>query len=594
MRFFWIYVSFFLCLLAYGQEDALAKHYFDKGQFENAIIAYQELYKKNHNNINYFNNLVSSYQAIEQFDKAEKLILERQKKINQPNLFVELGYNYQLQGDVQKAKENYQKAREVVELTPGYASTVAHVFEQKNMFEQALEIYNYALEKDNNLNYDYQKGNIYARLGNIEMMIESYLDYTYKNKNYTPSIQNMLSRFILEDSSDSFTEMLRRTLLARAQKTQDIYWNEFLSWFFIQQKQYDRAFVQEKAIYRRFSESFSNIINLAQVTIDEKEHDLAKEILTFVLDNTDFTETQVLAQTYLMEIEIETSLPKDYPKIQMEFEKLITKFGKNTSTLDLQLLQARFIGFKLENPTLARQILNELLETNWEKSDDIGKSIVRMELADMFLYEEKYNQALIYYSQVENDLKNHEIGNQANLKIAKTSYYKGDFDWALKQLSVLKDSYSQLIANDALDLYLLIKDTASDSTYAALKKFAKADFMLYKNKNKEALSIFNQILQEHKGEEIEAVTLFRVGQILEKEKLYIEALRHYQTIIDHFADGIYIDEAFYFSAEIYNKKLQDEEKAKEFYQKIIFDHQDSIYFINSRKEYRILRGDNLQ
>jgi len=591
MRFFGIYVSFLFCLIVHGQEDALAKHYFDKGQFENAIIAYQELYKKNHNNANYFNNLISSYQALEQFDKAEKLILERQKKTNQPSFFVELGYNYQLQGDWQKAEESYRKARETIDLTPGYAGTIAYAFEQKNLFERALEIYDYALEKDDKLNYDYQKGTIYARLGNIEMMIESYLDYTYKNQNYTPSIQNMLSRFILEDSSDSFIEILRRTLLVRAQKTQDIYWNEFLSWFFIQQKQYERAFVQEKAIYRHFPESFSNIINLAQVAIDEKEHNLAKEILAFVLDNTDATETQVLAQTYLIEIEIEASLPKDYPKIQIEFEKLITKFGRNSITQNLQLLQARFIGFKLDNPILARQILNELLEIN---DDLFSKSFVKMEIADMFLYEEKYNQALLYYTQVENELKNHEIGNQASLKIAKTSYYKGDFDWALKQLSVLKNSYSQLIANDALDLYLLIKDTKSDSTYTALKKFAEADFMLYKNKKEQALSIFNQILQEHKGEEIEAVTLLRVGQILEKKNQYTEALRYYQTIIDHFADGIYIDEALYFSAEIYNKKLQNVEKAKEFYQKIIFDHQDSIYFVNARKEYRILRGDNLQ
>jgi len=591
MRFLWTYVSFLVCLVAYSQEDALAKHYFDKGQFENAIVSYQELYKKNYNNVTYFNNLIRSYQALEQFDQAEKLILERKKKINQPSLFVELGYNYHLQGNSQKANENYQKARETVELTIAYASTIAHAFEQKDLFEQALEIYNYASSKDEKNNYDYQKGNLYARLGNIEMMIESYLDYTYKNQNYTPSIQNMLSRFILEDTSDSFTEMLRRTLLVRAQKTQDIYWNEFLSWFFIQQKQYDRAFVQEKAIYKHFPESFSNIINLVQVAIDEKEYDLAKEILDFVLDNTDVIETQVLAQTYRMEIEIETSLPYDYPKIQVKFEKLITKFGKNTTTFDLQLLQARFIGFKLDNPILARQILNELLEIN---NDFFRKSSVKMELADMFLYEEKYNQALLYYSQVENELKNNEIGNQASLKIAKTNYYKGDFDWALKQLSVLKNSYSQLIANDALDLFLLIKDTESDSTYTALKKFAKADFMLYKNKNEQALSIFNQILQEHKGEKIEEVTLLWVGQILEKQNQYTKALARYQTIIDYFADGIYIDEALYFSAEIYNKKLQNIEKAKELYQKIIFYHQDSIYFVNARKEYRILRGDNLQ
>ncbi len=55
---------------------------------------------------------------------------------------------------------------------------------------------------------------------------------------------------------------------------------------------------------------------------------------------------------------------------------------------------------------------------------------------------------------------------------------------------------------------------------------------------------------------------------------------------------ICIDEALYYSAEIYNKKLKLPEKAKLLYEKIIFSHEDSIYFVDSRKKYRELRGDS--
>jgi hypothetical protein len=51
------------------------------------------------------------------------------------------------------------------------------------------------------------------------------------------------------------------------------------------------------------------------------------------------------------------------------------------------------------------------------------------------------------------------------------------------------------------------------------------------------------------------------------------------------------DEALFFSAEIYNKKLVDLEKAKSYYEKLVFHHQDSIYFVEARKKYRELRGD---
>jgi tetratricopeptide (TPR) repeat protein len=82
-----------------------------------------------------------------------------------------------------------------------------------------------------------------------------------------------------------------------------------------------------------------------------------------------------------------------------------------------------------------------------------------------------------------------------------------------------------------------------------------------------------------------------LGKIYEKQGEYNLALSQFQAIIDHHADGIYIDEALFFSAEIYNNKLKDPEKAKLLYEKIIFNHQDSIYFVDARKEYRQLRGD---
>src|SRR5690606_21828672 len=410
----------------------------------------------------------------------------------------------------------------------------------------------------------------------------------YVNRSFTISVQNQFYRFMIDDASDSFSDLLRKSLLVKAQKTQDIYWNEFLSWFFVQQKQYDRAFAQEKAIFKRNDEDLSNILNLAGLTVEEGDYVLAKEIFDFVLQNSSDRDIHIAVKTMLAEIKIQTSEPKEYHKIQTELENLLNELGRDTSTIDLQMLQAHFIGFNLDNPKEGQKILRDLLELNL---NPFVKATVKMELADMLLYEEKFNQALIYYSQVETDLKNHEVAHQASLKIAKTSYYKGDFPWALKQLSVLKTSFSQLIANDALDLYLLINDTASDSTYTALKKFAKADFLVYKDKKEQALEQFYQILKEHKGEEIEAVTLLRVGNLLEKQGKHQEALQHYNTIIQHFSDGIYLDEALYFSAEIYNKHLANPEKAKELYEKIIFNHQDSIYFIDARKEYRILRGD---
>ncbi|RYG38582.1 MAG: tetratricopeptide repeat protein, partial [Chitinophagaceae bacterium] len=205
----------------------------------------------------------------------------------------------------------------------------------------------------------------------------------------------------------------------------------------------------------------------------------------------------------------------------------------------------------------------------------------------------KFNQALLYYSQIEDDLKNDAVGHQANLKAAKTSYFKGDFDWAQTQFATLKSASTQLIANDALEYYLLINDNSvADSTRVALSEFAKADYLLYQNKPGQAKLKFEDILSRYKGNEIESVTELRLGRIEERAGDFNAALGHYKNILDFHQDGIYVDEALYFSAVIYSEKLNEPEKAKPLFEKVIFEHPDSIYFVEARKKYRTLRGDS--
>jgi tetratricopeptide (TPR) repeat protein len=72
---------------------------------------------------------------------------------------------------------------------------------------------------------------------------------------------------------------------------------------------------------------------------------------------------------------------------------------------------------------------------------------------------------------------------------------------------------------------------------------------------------------------------------------FTKALENYTAIVTNHKESIYIDEALYYSAEIYNANLNDVEKAKPLYEEIIFKHEDSIYFVDSRNKYRKLRGD---
>lgn len=575
-------------LFASAQNEQLAQNYFDRGEFEKALVNFEALLQSQPHNFNYFQRTVECYQQLQQFDKAEKLILERLEMYKQGSFLVELGYNFQLQKNTDKAKKYYEQAIEKIRKNHNEVFQIAYAFDKKGLTDYALQSYELALSIEPKYNFNYQMALLYGQKGDIDNMIEKFLTESYANPQSLVMIQNQLTRFMNEDASASFNDLLRKALLGRIQKTQDLFWNDFLSWLYVQQKEYSKAFIQQKAIYKRSPESFSNIVNLAQLAMNEGDQEAAQEILTFVLDNTKDLDLQIKAHTYLIELRIKKAQPADYPAIAQELDVRIKQFGVSPYSLSLLQLKAKFAAFQQKDTETAKFILKNALEMPL-KREEIAE--VKMDLADILLLEEKFNQALIYYAQVENEGGNSPTGQEASLRVAKTSYYKADFKWAEHQLNVLKSASTQLIANDAMDLYLLISDnTVADSTQTALKKFARADYLLYQNKKAEALQAFQAILKEHKGQEIEPITLLRIGKLEEEQNNIPQAIASYRQIIDQHKECIYVDEATYFAAELYNK-TGDVEKAKPLYEDLILNHEDSIYYVDAQKKFRRLRGD---
>ena len=572
-----------------AQNEQLALQYFDDGEFEKALTIFEENLQKQPSNYFFFQKVIECRQQLKQYDKAEEVILKRKEKYNQPILLVELGYNYQLQKNEIEAKKQYDLALLEVEKQANHAYQVASSFEKKVLLDWAIKTYETAQKVNPNLNFDYQTALLQGQLGNLDLMLEKLLDYGYKNQENTALVQNQLSRYLMDDTEGTFADAIKKSLLLKTQKSQDVYWNQSLSWLFVQQKEYGKAFVQEKAVYKRNPESFYNIVTLARLAIEEKQNEDATTILTFVLENTQDLELQMQAHHFLLSMEIESALQKEYATIDLKLQDLLKKYGISPYSLDLQILSAHFKTFYLNQSKLGIELLQNALKLPLNLRE---QAEVKMELADIMVYDEKFNQAILYYAQVEDNMKNDVLAHEASLKLAKANFYKKDFDWTLQQVKNLKQSSSLLIANDAVELFLLIQDNSiEDSLRVALKAYAKADLQLYQKKNEEALQSFLTILEKHKGESIEDETLLKIADIYYQKKDYLKALSYYQNILDNHKEGIYIDEALFFSAEIYRKHLLDNEKAKPLYEKMVLEHPDSLYYTESRKQYRTLRGD---
>ncbi|WP_240614850.1 tetratricopeptide repeat protein [Polaribacter filamentus] len=227
---------------------------------------------------------------------------------------------------------------------------------------------------------------------------------------------------------------------------------------------------------------------------------------------------------------------------------------------------------------------------------------IKLKLGDVLVFSGNFNKALIYFSQIQTQLADDELAQEARYKVAQTSYFKGDFTWAKAQLKVLKGSTTQLIANDAVDLFLKITDNEPvDSIPSGLTQLARAELLAYQNKDLEALAEI-QILFTSKeilvnglvpGEVIYDDVLFFQAKLYIKQKRYEDAILSLAEIVAADNQGLLTDDVYFMMAEIYNYNLNDIEKAKEYYQKIIFEQPSSIYLVEARNKFRKLRGDNL-
>ncbi|SRX72355.1 tetratricopeptide repeat protein [Aequorivita antarctica] len=580
----------FIAATGFSQSDALAKNYYEQGQFQKALSIYEKLSKQNPYRLDYFMAMVAANQQLENFSETEKLLKEKLGDgRNFPQLYVELGYNYSLQSKTELASQYFNKAIEALDKNPNYAYNIGVTFEKYSLLDEAVSTYEKAMALSDKMDFNAQLAQIYGEQGKLEKMFNSYLNLIEKNLSFKAVAQRYFSLYTTEDPTNEANIILKKILLQRSQQNPDILYNDLLSWLFIQQKEYKKAFTQEKAIYKRIGEDLSGITDLAYITIADEDYDTGREIVNYIIDNSFTPQNKLQGNQILMKMEVKTATPKEYTEVEKKFESLLDEYGRNRETYLLQIDYNHFLGFQHNKKEVAIENLKALAK---EKLTPYQEARVKMELGDILVFDEKFNEALIYYSQIQKKVQNDVLAQEARFKVARTSYFKGDFEWAQVQLDVLKKSTSQLMANDAMQLSLLIRDNSlEDSTQTALKKYARADLLEFQDKDAEAITALEDILTNNKGEKIEDEALLKQGEIYEKTGEYVKAEFNYLKIIEFYNDDILADDAHYRLAKIYEEKLDQPDKAKAQYEAIIFNFADSIYFVEARKKYRSLRGD---
>lgn len=577
-------------LFCYSQRNEffIAENYFRSNQYEKAIPLYKKLHNISPHNTTYLKKLITCYQETEQFLIAENLLSKQlKKKPTLTYLHVLKGYNFERQQNDTAANKEYKIALESLNKTGGYGNIIAVLFKNYNKLDFAIDAYTRIMVNNPKANYGFQLAQIHGEKGDFPKMFESYVNLVDKDINYLNNVKRYTSKYINDDAENENNILFKKALLRKSISNPKNIWNNLLSWLFIKQKQYSKALIQRKALLARNPDKLGEINELGKIALENEDYIIAKVCFDLVIEKTNYPSDKFKAINNNLKIAIATK----QDDIDNQFKEFFDKYGINKNTFHTQIEYANYLTFTKNTPEKAVLILEKAMTF---ANSRYTKAMVKLKLGEVLVYTGNFNKALIYFSQVQTKFKNHFLGQEARFKVAQTSYFKNDFKWAKAQLKILKGSATQLIANDAANLFLTISDNEpKDSIPSGLKEYAKADLLAFQNKNKKALTLLTTIITKYKGQPIEDEALFKQAKLFVKEKKYDNAISAYNKIIALDKKGIYVDDVYYQLAELYNTKLNNPENAKEYYQKIIFDHASSIYLVDARKKYRKLRGDTI-
>ena len=285
----------------YAQSEQLARNFFDQGEYAKALKIYEKLYAENPSNPVVFNGLVSSHQQLEDFKKAEDLlVLRMNSSANNPAILIELGHNFELQNKEDRAKQFYDEALQVLEARPNYGYSIARGFENYNLLDYAARAYERSMEMSADHNYNLQLARIYGEQGKMEEMFSNYLDLIEGDMKFYGLANREFNKYITEDPEAEANIIFRKLLLKRLQEDPQLLYNEMLSWLFVQQKQYDKAFAQERAVYKRGLSNLQGILNLAILAKDAKAFAEAEEIIAYAIDESPSPTFNLQARHFLL------------------------------------------------------------------------------------------------------------------------------------------------------------------------------------------------------------------------------------------------------------------------------------------------------
>lgn len=591
----------FFAQMNYQQKYQIVQSYLLQREYEKALPFLQDVYEvaPEYWFEHYYEALVNT----KKYTDAEKLIQKQLKKFSyRSDYYVYWGNLYVLQSNTKKAKEYFEKAIKKLPKDVSVIVLTAKQFMKYQMIEEALKVYEKAQALTGNPFY-YERAEIYQQTKDFKALINVYLDVLYTQPGEIYNVQNQMQSLLAYNTNDTtqiLQPVLKQEIIKRIQKYPDYsVYAELLIYLLTQQGEYEQALVQAKALDKRLNDEGMKLFQFCQICAKNQQFHTAEKCFEEIMKkgkNNPFYESarlEYLQNKYRALIYSDDKANADKVQLLKAQMYQYIQENKNSSLIYSLVLNLADVYAKYSGEfDRADSLLRSFIDRQQMKGD--VKATFKLKLADVYVLQNKLWEAILLCMQVEKDFKYEALGQEAQYKRAKISFYSGEFKLAKSQADILKGATSKLIANDAMQLSVLISNVLfNDSTGMPLRYFAKADLLMFQNKLDAAIQTLDSINLKFTNHSLEDDIFYQKASIYEMKREWGMAEQMYLNIIQYYPQEMYADDAIMRLARLYQYPLKDTSKAMTYYLKLLTDYPGSVYVPEARKMYRLLRGDEI-
>lgn len=575
----------------------LGKSYEQAGDLQKAKSIYEDIYKAQPQNHQFFHSLNDIYIRLKEYEQSISLLQERIKSSpHDINLYGQLGISYFLSGNETKAFSTWDEALSTLPQNEGYYRVISNYAVNMRAFEKSIEY----LQRGKKISADpkffsFDLANLYSITMRYEEAAEEFCFILDADPQQVYNIEGRISSFL--DKPDALKSFINA--FEKKNPERNLTYAHLLSNLYLENNQYPEAFELTKIIDEKQNRQGGELFNYAQKVYNRGNFEFALAAYSYIsksypssplASNVKLgyarTMESVLQKKFIEANEtwkpIFIPLPVDrnaYEELIGVYTEVVKIYPHSESAIESYFRIGSIYFQKFDDSKTAEDYLTKIVKDfplsgfYFAASEQLGR---------IYTMKGELDKAGEMFKGVINSGRASTVQkNSANLNLANLYFYKGEFEEAKNTLKPILSDLKDNSANDALELSFLLNYSFGDSLL--LLQVARAELLVIQSKYEEALLIFNETSAKKDAFVIKNYSDFRIAEIETALGNYAKAIE-ILIEIEKQELNITADRALFFAGQIYEFGLKKYDMAVITYENLLAKYPNSLYLDEAREK----------